>query len=66
MNLIKENINIAELKKNLSDYLREQFNLKMQLSSGKLKQTHLIKKVRKKIAFIHTMITKTRKNNHNE
>ncbi|VFP78315.1 50S ribosomal protein L29 [Buchnera aphidicola (Cinara cuneomaculata)] len=46
-----------DLKKKLLELLQEQFNIRLQLSSGKLKKTHLIKKVRRKIARIKTILT---------
>ncbi|VFP83816.1 50S ribosomal protein L29 [Buchnera aphidicola] len=51
------NISEQDLKKKLLESLQEQFNIRLQLSSGKLKKTHLIKKVRKKIARIKTLLT---------
>ena len=46
-----------DLKKELLDLLREQFNLRMQKTSGQLTQTHLLKKVRRDIARIKTVLT---------
>ncbi|CUR53313.1 50S ribosomal protein L29 [Buchnera aphidicola] len=51
-----KNKTISELKILLLDFLRENFNLRMQISSGKLKQTHLLRKVRKNIARLKTFI----------
>ncbi|WP_343128539.1 50S ribosomal protein L29 [Buchnera aphidicola (Kurisakia onigurumii)] len=53
----KKNINNSlDLKSQLSNFLREKFNLRMQLSSGKLKKTHLIKIVRRNIARVNTLL----------
>ncbi|CAL4323364.1 50S ribosomal protein L29 [Buchnera aphidicola] len=52
---------IKELNSELCLLLKEKFNLKMQCSAKKLQQTHLLKKSRKNIAIIKTLITeKTR------
>ncbi|CAL4324740.1 50S ribosomal protein L29 [Buchnera aphidicola (Thelaxes suberi)] len=67
MNIVQSNKkNIIELNTKLSSYLREQFNLKLQHSSGKLKKTHLLKIVRKNIARVYTVIAEYRKQHHNE
>ncbi|ABJ90787.1 50S ribosomal protein L29 [Buchnera aphidicola] len=59
MNIIeKNNIDKNHLKKNLLDLLKEQFNIRLQLSSGKLKKTHLVKKNKKDIARIKTVLNK--------
>ncbi|WP_343183486.1 50S ribosomal protein L29 [Buchnera aphidicola] len=49
--------NIEFLKKELFSLLQEQFNLRMQLSSKKLNQTHLLKINRKNIAVIKTLFS---------
>ncbi|WP_343187714.1 50S ribosomal protein L29 [Buchnera aphidicola (Periphyllus koelreuteriae)] len=49
--------NIEFLKKELFSLLQEQFNLRMQLSSKKLNQTHLLKINRKNIAVIKTLLS---------
>ncbi|WP_456095397.1 50S ribosomal protein L29 [Rhabdonatronobacter sediminivivens] len=36
--------------------LREQFNLRMQAATGQLNQSHLLKRVRKDIARVKTVI----------
>ncbi|CAL4323924.1 50S ribosomal protein L29 [Buchnera aphidicola (Chaitophorus sp. 3695)] len=41
----------------LLNLFKEQFNLKLQFSSNKLKQTHLLKINRKNIAIIKTVIS---------
>ncbi|QJC32127.1 50S ribosomal protein L29 [Enterobacteriaceae endosymbiont of Donacia versicolorea] len=48
--------NNKELKNELLSLSREQFNLKIQLNSGNLKQSHLLKKSRKNIARIKTIL----------
>ncbi|QJC30008.1 50S ribosomal protein L29 [Enterobacteriaceae endosymbiont of Plateumaris sericea] len=52
--------NNQELKKELLDLFKEQFNLKIQLKSGNLKQTHLLKKSKKNIARIKTILSQKR------
>lgn len=48
---------VEELNTELLELLREQFNLRMQLASNQLQQTHLLKQVRRKIARVKTIIT---------
>jgi len=48
---------IEELNAELLSLLREQFNYRMQASTGQLAQTHLIKIVRRNIARVKTIIT---------
>ncbi|CAM3121049.1 MULTISPECIES: 50S ribosomal protein L29 [Moritella] len=48
--------NVEELNAELLNLLREQFNLRMQLSTGQLAQTHLIKNVRRDIARVKTIL----------
>ncbi|WP_343189402.1 50S ribosomal protein L29 [Buchnera aphidicola] len=65
-------MNIKKLRKKKNSFLniyllklfKEQFNLRMQLGSGKLKQLHLLRKVRRNIARIKTIITENKKNNY--
>ncbi|QCI24020.1 50S ribosomal protein L29 [Buchnera aphidicola (Macrosiphoniella sanborni)] len=45
-----------DLSTELLQLLREQFNLRMQSVSGKLKQPHLLRKVRRNIAKIKTLL----------
>ncbi|QCI19030.1 50S ribosomal protein L29 [Buchnera aphidicola] len=49
--------NLKDLNIELLELLREQFNLRMQCASGKLKQSHLLKKVRRDIAQVKTILT---------
>ncbi|AWH90301.1 50S ribosomal protein L29 [Buchnera aphidicola (Melanaphis sacchari)] len=48
---------LKDLKTELSHLLREQFNLRMQSASGKLKQSHLLRKVKKNIAQVKMLLT---------
>jgi large subunit ribosomal protein L29 len=47
---------VEELNTELLELLREQFNLRMQASTGQLAQTHLLRKVRRDIARVKTVI----------
>ncbi|WP_427980235.1 50S ribosomal protein L29 [Agarivorans sp.] len=47
---------VEELKAELLNLLREQFNLRMQASTGQLAQTHLLKNVRRDIARVKTIL----------
>ena len=46
-----------DLNKQLLELLREQFNLRMQNSTGQLGQPHLLKAVRRDIARVKTVLT---------
>lgn len=48
---------VEELNTELLNLLREQFNLRMQGSTGQLSQTHLLKNVRRDIARVKTILT---------
>ncbi|MEH6594376.1 MAG: 50S ribosomal protein L29 [Colwellia polaris] len=48
---------IEELNAELLELLREQFNYRMQASTGQLAQTHLLRTVRRNIARVKTIIT---------
>ncbi|MFS1582469.1 MAG: 50S ribosomal protein L29 [Candidatus Arsenophonus phytopathogenicus] len=48
---------VEELNTELLNLLREQFNLSMQAESGQLKQSHLLKQVRRDIARVKTLLT---------
>ncbi|QJC34560.1 50S ribosomal protein L29 [Enterobacteriaceae endosymbiont of Donacia crassipes] len=50
-----------ELENELLSLSREQFNLKIQLASKNLKHTHLLKKSRKNIARIKTILLQRKK-----
>ncbi|TVU75800.1 50S ribosomal protein L29 [Vibrio tasmaniensis] len=49
--------NVEELKAELLNLLREQFNLRMQAATGQLQQTHTLKAVRRDIARVKTVLT---------
>ena len=51
------NKSVEELKTELSDLQREQFNLRFQLKSGAFQQTNNVRKVRRDIARINTIIS---------
>ena len=48
---------IEDLNTELLSLLRSQFNLRMQASSNRIRQTHLLKKVRRDIARVKTLLT---------
>lgn len=50
-----------ELKQEKLDLLREQFNLRMQKSTGQLAKPHLFKQVRRNIARINTILGEKQK-----
>ena len=47
---------IEELNTQLIDLLRDQFNFRMQMTTGQLQQTHLLKQTRRDIARVKTAI----------
>ena len=47
---------IAELQSELDKQLKDQFKQKMQLSTGQLSQTHLLKASRRRLAQIKTLL----------
>ncbi len=47
---------VDELKVSLLDLLKEQFNLRMQKSSGQLGQSHLLGQTRRDIARVKTIL----------
>jgi len=47
---------VSDLNKDLSELLREQFNLRMQQGSGQLSKSHLMKDVRLNIARVKTIL----------
>ncbi|QIE02193.1 50S ribosomal protein L29 [Buchnera aphidicola] len=53
--------NKKDLRIELFHLLREQFNLRMQSVSGKLKQPHLLRIVRRNIAKIKTILAEQEK-----
>ena len=48
---------VEELQAVLGDELKQQFKLRMQLSTGQLEQSHLVMQARRNIARIKTAIT---------
>lgn len=50
------NKSVEELKSELSNLQREQFNLRFQLKTGSLQQTDNVKKVRRDIARVKTVL----------
>lgn len=48
---------VEELNAELVNLLREQFNLRMQHSTGQLEKTHHLKVVRRNIARVKTILT---------
>lgn len=55
--------NPADLNKELTEKLREQFNLRMQRGSGQLTRSHQLKEVRRTIARIKTILTEKKTGN---
>ena len=47
---------VEELKAELIGLLREQFNLRIQASTGQLSQTHTLKQVRRDVARVKTLL----------
>lgn len=47
---------VEELNTQLLDLLRDQFNFRMQKSTGQLQQTHLLKQTRRDIARVKSAI----------
>ena len=54
---------IDELEAKLLENKKEQFNLRIQQSTGQLSNTAVIRKVRREIAKINTLIADRKKNN---
>lgn len=48
---------VEELNAELLNLLREQFNLRMQHSTGQLEKSHQLKLVRRSIARVKTILT---------
>ncbi len=53
---------IDELEAKLVENKKEQFNLRIQQSTGQLQKTSEMKRVRKEVAKINTLITERKKN----
>ena len=50
---------VEDLHKELHELLREQFNLRMQRTTGQLAKPHLMTNVRRNIARVKTILTET-------
>ncbi len=58
MNIIElKRKNYTELQKILSSFLHEQFKYRIAMSSGEFTKIHLLKKVRRNIAKVNTVIS---------
>ena len=51
---------VVELKQEVENLLKEQFNYRMQQSTGQLGQSHLLKQVKKDIARVQTVLNEKR------
>ena len=52
---------VAELQTELQELFKNQFNYRMQMSTGKMTQFHLIGEVKRDIARVKTIITEKEK-----
>ncbi len=55
-------MSLDELEAKLNENKKEQFNLRIQQSTGQLQNTAAIRKVRREIAKINTLIAERKKN----
>ena len=55
-------MSLEELEAKLVENKKEQFNLRIQQSTGQLQNTAQLAKVRKEVAKINTLITERKKN----
>ena len=55
-------MSVDELEAKLLDAKKEQFNLRIQQSTGQLQNTAVLKSVRKEVAKINTLIAERKKN----
>ena len=55
-------MSIDELENKLTENKKEQFNLRVQKATGQLQNTAQVRKVRREIAKINTLITERKKN----
>ncbi len=55
-------MSVDELEAKLLEAKKEQFNLRIQQSTGQLQNTAVIRKVRREIAKINTLLTERKKN----
>jgi large subunit ribosomal protein L29 len=60
VNELKEK-SIEELKALKLDFLKEQFNLRMQKGTNQLTKKHLLTQVRRNVARVNTLITEKEK-----
>ena len=51
---------VPDLKREVLDLLREQFNLRMQKGTGQLSHSHRMREVRRDIARIYTVLSEQR------
>ena len=56
-------MSVSELETKLLENKKEQFNLRIQQSTGQLQDTSTIRKVRREIAKINTLLTELQKKN---
>jgi len=54
---------VDELNKLVLDLLREQFEYRMKVATGQLGQTHVIKKTRRSIARVKTVLAEKKQGN---
>ena len=52
---------LAELEQEEESLMKEQFNYRIQQSTGQLGQSHLLKQVKKDIARVKTLLNEKRK-----
>ena len=55
-------MSVDELETKLLEAKKEQFNLRIQQSTGQLQNTSSVRKVRREIAKINTLLTERKKN----
>ena len=55
-------MSIPELRKELTNVLREQFNMRVQKASGQTIRPHLVKTARKEVARIKTIMREKEEN----
>lgn len=55
-------MSVDELESKLTENKKEQFNLRVQKATGQLQNTAQVRKVRREIAKINTLITERKKN----
>ena len=51
---------VAELQQEVENLVKEQFNYRMQQSTGQLGQSHLLKQIKKDIARVKTVLNEKR------